>query len=784
MVKQNKFISKILSIVLSLSMVFGVNIPIVYANEPNEHTVTIRWTEGPMGNITEQTVTLTKQVGDSVTLNYRDYIPEYYEEPEYNAKWGVVCEDDAAFNAIYQAHESTDWLFEDTITFTMPDDDVFVSVVPGEYKSYGITLKYYISDNENSEYIDTLESHFDGYPYGITLNNCYPVHVGYFLNQDKYPVFSNNPTSGEQLDYWFDHFETNLSSEDNLNLAQNGNPYDAGTISWTQPAHEIEITAVYVPRTFNVTVTAGDDSTTYSDLTFGKIQNIGYPEIAGKTFDHWASDEGITVRENNGQYYFQIGDNLQINDSTHPILTQSNFDITAVYTDGQSSNTNTNNNAEHTIYVSYTTELGNSVFYDIATVTKQTGDAVTINTAEFVPENKTFMCWIGFMDGGLVPNDSVTSDDSVTFTMPDGDVYLSMLCAEGNNIPSQVEYYYCSITVGDEASLSPTQEGSTVYLNAAVPNGSTFGGWTSTSEDVVFANASSASTTFTMPNHDVAIVGNINTPVSDVPPIGGAYDIIVTNGTAYVEGNAINSIAVGSPYTITLVANDPAEGYTFSHWTGTNVTFGDTAATVTTISVSGNATITANYREVVPHSSTDPVNPSKEEPKETTIQTVTPYVESVQTVSNNTVMYASDKFVFKANPITGKTKVIPVWYEDISDVQDVIATIKSNPAAINNLSSSEDITVSQVVTTENETKTMVETEGNVALSKEFIDTLAANPDVVFHYIATWKGVKYDLYISGDSIAIFQNVDWYGVEFLNALYGKNGIMGTYHRFAKQ
>lgn len=454
-----------------------------------------------------------------------------------------------------------------------------------------------------------------------------------------------------------------------------------------------------------------------------------------------------------------------------------------VYANDPSSDTN--NNAEHTIYVSYTTELGESVFYDIATVTKQTGDAVTINTAEFVPENKTFMCWIGFMDGGLVPNDSVTSDDSVTFTMPDGDVYLSMLCAEGSSsMPSQPVSYYCSITVGDNQTLSSRQEGATVYLNAAVPNGSTFGGWTSTSEDVVFADASSASTTFTMPNHDVAIVGRINSQVSDIPPIGGAYDITVTNGTAYIEGDAITSIAIGCPYTITLVANDPEEGYTFSHWTGTNVTFGDTAATVTTISVSGDATITANYREVIPHSSTDPVIVPKEEPKETIVQTVTPNVVTGKTVSENNVMYASDKFVLKANPITGKTKVIPVWYEDISDVEDVIATIKSNPASINSLSSSEDITVSQVVTTENETKTMVETEGNVALSKEFIETLAANPNVVFHYIATWKGIEYDLYISGDSIAIFQNVDWYGVEFLNALYGKNGIMGTYHRFTNQ
>ncbi len=50
-------------------------------------------------------------------------------------------------------------------------------------------------------------------------------------------------------------------------------------------------------------------------------------------------------------------------------------------------------------------------------------------------------------------------------------------------------------------------EGETITIKAGERSGYQFGGWTS-NRDVAFADASSATTTFTMPNADVTVTAN------------------------------------------------------------------------------------------------------------------------------------------------------------------------------------------------------------------------------------------------------------------------------------
>jgi uncharacterized repeat protein (TIGR02543 family) len=70
---------------------------------------------------------------------------------------------------------------------------------------------------------------------------------------------------------------------------------------------------------------------------------------------------------------------------------------------------------------------------------------------------------------------------------------------------------FCSHTVsvtGGTASVSTAYESDTVAVSASVPEGKEFAGWTASSADVKFADASSAETSFTMLDADVTVTAS------------------------------------------------------------------------------------------------------------------------------------------------------------------------------------------------------------------------------------------------------------------------------------
>jgi Leucine-rich repeat (LRR) protein len=170
------------------------------------------------------------------------------------------------------------------------------------------------------------------------------------------------------------------------------------------------------------------------------------------------------------------------------------------------------------------------------------------------------------------------------FTMPGQDIAVTANFEEA--VP-----YTLTMAVSGSGSTSPAvgqhtyTAGTPVTISASPASGYYFSHWTAAAGS--FTNASSATTTFTMPGQDVTVTANfeetgvtyytLTTSVSpsgggSVSPIGGTY-------------------AAGSQVTLTAM---PASGYSFSNWGGD----ASGSQNPITITMNGNYSITANFSEI------------------------------------------------------------------------------------------------------------------------------------------------------------------------------------------
>ncbi|MBM6871708.1 glycoside hydrolase family 2 TIM barrel-domain containing protein, partial [Pseudoflavonifractor phocaeensis] len=135
------------------------------------------------------------------------------------------------------------------------------------------------------------------------------------------------------------------------------------------------------------------------------------------------------------------------------------------------------------------------------------------------------------------------------------------LCGSFSGEPVSKDF---AITEGDQYTVTVengTEESITAYVGQTVTvtaaeaaEGTMFDAWTSTDEAVTFADPSSESTTFVMPDHDVTVTATYV----------AAYNVTVVGGTLDEEGTITSQkYKVGS--TITVYAQVP-EGKVFDHW--------------------------------------------------------------------------------------------------------------------------------------------------------------------------------------------------------------------------
>ncbi|HIR76181.1 MAG TPA: InlB B-repeat-containing protein [Candidatus Choladousia intestinipullorum] len=239
------------------------------------------------------------------------------------------------------------------------------------------------------------------------------------------------------------------------------------------------------------------------------------------------------------------------------------------------------------------------------------GYNVTENTSVKIAANdpaagKVFSGWTVTDSNGLAVESSAigfTADQDnplqATFTMPSYDLTITATYADTYTITVTDGSVTGGASVDGTSGAVVATEGTTVTVQAAVPSGKVFSGWTGTdanSTSISFTNVSEdgSTATFKMPASDVSITANYT---------DSTYSVSVTNGT--LDGGAASgSYPAGS--TVTVTANDPASGYAFLNWTATTQTgdaiiFADASATTTTFTMPSSAvTITANYQAVTP----------------------------------------------------------------------------------------------------------------------------------------------------------------------------------------
>ena len=182
------------------------------------------------------------------------------------------------------------------------------------------------------------------------------------------------------------------------------------------------------------------------------------------------------------------------------------------------------------------------------------------------------------------------------------DIYFNGSEAEWNNIrkigDSQsiaagrtIHYNAYTLTVENGTGGGGYEAGNIVTITAAAPDGKVFDKWTSDNADVNFADATSPTTTFTMPAANVTVTATYKEEGTTPPEPSEKYTLTVENGTGdgeYEAGETIN---------ITATVLD---GKAFKEWTSDNGgSFANAKSASTTFTMpAANVTITATYQDV------------------------------------------------------------------------------------------------------------------------------------------------------------------------------------------
>ncbi|MCL2078170.1 MAG: hypothetical protein FWH08_07190 [Oscillospiraceae bacterium] len=142
---------------------------------------------------------------------------------------------------------------------------------------------------------------------------------------------------------------------------------------------------------------------------------------------------------------------------------------------------------------------------------------------------------------------------------------------------------------GSSSGIYPVGAEVQIVSFSAPPSGNVFSGWTGGGSGR-FSFSNSMLTTFTMPAENVTVVGNYRY----VANVTGSFSLTVVGGTGSGEYSPAAQISIS--------ADQPSEGQEFAGWTtetGNLGVFADASNPETLFTMSaGNATVTANYRDI------------------------------------------------------------------------------------------------------------------------------------------------------------------------------------------
>jgi len=197
------------------------------------------------------------------------------------------------------------------------------------------------------------------------------------------------------------------------------------------------------------------------------------------------------------------------------------------------------------------------------------------------------------------------SSATTTFTMPAQDVTVTAHFVEGPPVPP--DEHALTMTVTGSGSTSPVvgqhtyTAGTTVQISASPASGYYFSHWMAAVGS--FTNASSATTTFTMPAQDVTVTAHF-----ELAPTYALTMAVTPPGT----GTATDQTGTG-PYQAgaqVSIKAQAAAGHYFVNWTATAGSFGSASAAQTTFTMPATAvTVTAHFELAPTYALTMAVTP-------------------------------------------------------------------------------------------------------------------------------------------------------------------------------
>ena len=299
--------------------------------------------------------------------------------------------------------------------------------------------------------------------------------------------------------------------------------------TFSMPAGNVSVEATYKAKTYTVTVSGGTASPTTQMYNNTVTITANSPQT-GYKFKNWTTSDGVTFANAN-------------NATTTFTMPAKNVTVTA--------------NFEK---INYTVSVTGGT---ASKTTANVGDTITL-TPGTAPSGKVFDKW--------------TSTPSVTFT---GNTFTM----PASNVSITANYKNAAYTVTvNNGSASPAggAMGDTITITANAPaTGKVFDKWT-TSDGVTFANASSATTTFTLPAKNVTVTATYK---------DATYSVSVTYGTA-------NPTSAKMGATVSLTAQTRS-GYVFDKWTSSDVTFANANSSSTTFTMPAkNVSVTATYKQL------------------------------------------------------------------------------------------------------------------------------------------------------------------------------------------
>ncbi|MDR2591748.1 MAG: InlB B-repeat-containing protein [Chitinispirillales bacterium] len=377
--------------------------------------------------------------------------------------------------------------------------------------------------------------------YAVTVsgNGTDMTGDGHYKAGDTVTVTAGTPQTGYMFKNW-------TTSSNGVTFADSSR----AATTFVMPANAVTVTAVFEAAsttnpTYKVTVSGAKGATGGGTYTPGMIVNItAGTDSTGQQFKNWTTtSDGVTF----------INANSSVTSFNMPA---NNVTVTAVF----------DNAATYAVTVSGGTGATGSGRY-------VSGKVVSI-TAGTVPAGQRFKNWTTSSSGVTFAN---ANSATTTFTMPSNAV----------TVTANFEAIY-TVTVssaGTGATGGGTYAvGATVSINAGTaPAGQRFKNWTTSSNGVTFANANSASTSFTMPENAVTVTAVFET----------IYTVTVSGGTGATGGG---SYAAGA--TVSISAGTTPAGQVFNNWTTSSngVTFANANNASTSFTMPSNAvTVTANF---------------------------------------------------------------------------------------------------------------------------------------------------------------------------------------------